>query len=113
MKAALITLLSGLIVGCVGPHAPAVAGGPKTMVAVEGPENSGVVNQSYVKSGYEVVHRNGQLLYCRSEPLTGSLIRSAVCRTNAQMKAAEQIRQHVVDELENAHGGECKLVKCQ
>jgi hypothetical protein len=112
MKAIAMALLPGFIAACAEVHAP-VIGGAETMVAAKEPQKAGVVNQSYVKSGYEVVHRNGQLLYCRSEPFTGSLFRSTVCRTDAQMQAAEQTRQHLVDQIESAHGGECKIVKCQ
>ena len=103
MRIIAIAILSAFIASCAGSPAPVVAGGPTTLAAV---------NRSYVKSGYQVVHRNGELLYCRSEAVTGSLFRSTVCHTEAQMQAAEEIRRHAVDEISNAHGGECTILKC-
>jgi hypothetical protein len=104
MKTIAIAVLSGLIAAC--------ATSPRAPVADQTARNSDVVNQSYLKNGYKVVHRNGQLLYCRSETVTGTLFRSTVCETDAQMKAAEQNRQNVVDELGKSHGGECTILKC-
>jgi hypothetical protein len=131
MKTTAIALLSGLMAACATQsHVPAgadalvdvkgngvarAAGGPviaAAAVGVQTAQGSDVVSQKYLKSGYRVVHENGQLLYCRSEAITGTLLRSTVCKTDAQLKAAEQMRQNVVDELGKPHGGECQILKC-
>jgi hypothetical protein len=104
MKSIAIALLSGFIGACTTPsHAP---------VAAQPALRADAVNQSYLKSGYKVAYRNGQMLYCRPEALTGTLFRTTVCKTDAEMKAAEQRRQNAVDELGKAHGGECTVMKC-
>jgi hypothetical protein len=41
-------------------------------VADHAADNSNVVDRSLVKHGYKAIHRNGQVLYCRSEVLTGT-----------------------------------------
>jgi hypothetical protein len=104
IKSIAIAVMSGLIAACSTPsHAP---------VPQQPARSTDVVNPSYPKNGYKVAYRNGQLLYCRSEALTGTLFRSTVCKTDAQMEAAEQRRQNAVDELGKAHGGECTILKC-
>ena len=117
MKAIAIALLSGLFSACAGPRAPVVsppasAAVARVPTAVQTASNLLAVNQSYLKRGYQAVQSNGEVLYCRSEALTGSLFRSTVCHTDAQMQAADQNRRRVVDEIENAHGGECTIMKC-
>ena len=125
MKTFAIAVLCGLSAACTtSPRAPVVATGANTMevnskgivaagapvgtaVADQTAWNSEIVNQSYVKNGYRVAHRNGQLLYCRSQATTGTFFRSTVCKTDAQMKAAEHIRQDVVDEISRSHVGVC------
>jgi hypothetical protein len=96
-----------------GTPARNVSVGADTAAPVVEQTDSEVANQNYVKSGYKVIHRNGQLLYCRSEAMTGSFFRSTVCKTDAEMAAAEQRRQNVVDELGKSHGGVCSIApKC-
>ena len=104
MKRFAIIALSGLIAACATPS--------RVPVAAQPVQSANVVNQSYLKSGYKVAYRDGQLLYCRPESFTGTLFRSTVCKTEAQMSAAEQRRQNAVDELGKAHGGECTILKC-
>jgi hypothetical protein len=93
--------------GAVTAGAPVGIATAAAPVADQTVRNSEIADQSYLKSGYRVAHRNGQLVYCRSEAITGTLFRSTVCKTNAEMKAAEQIRQNVADELGKPHGGVC------
>ena len=136
MKAIAIVVLSGLIAACASQHgAPVVAAGAhpgvdvksKGVVAASAPigttiaaapvadhsaENSGVINQSYIKSGYKAVRRNGQLLYCRSEVITGSLLPSTVCLTDAQMKATERNTQDMADQLNKSRSVDCRVYKC-
>jgi hypothetical protein len=104
MKTLAIAGLSGLIAACATSwRAPVVDQTART---------SEVVNQNYLKRGYQAVHRNGQLLYCRSETVSGTRFLSTVCETDAQLKAAEQTRQYGVDELRKSRSGVCTALKC-
>ena len=136
MKTIAMATLLGLIAGCTtSSHAPVVAARADTVAEVNSKDTVAarapvgiataaapianqtapkpeVVDQSYLKEGYRVAHRHGQLLYCRSEKITGTLFQSTVCKTDAEMKAAEQSRQNVADELGKPHGGVCTIAKC-
>lgn len=76
-------------------------------------DNSNVVDPSILKLGYKAVHRKGQLLYCRSQILTGTHFTNTVCSTAAQVHADERQRQGILDQLSKAHGMDCHAVKCQ
>src|SRR5579859_7241149 len=99
MKTITLVLLSVLVAACATQRrAPAIGADPSSKVAPAGavaagaPEgatttsaapaaaaqadNSSVVVQTAMKHGYKAVHRNGQLLYCRSEILTGTHFRN-------------------------------------
>jgi hypothetical protein len=91
-------------VAAATPAGLATAAAPLANQTAPKPE---VVDQGYLKKGYRVAHRNGQLLYCRSEAITGTLFRSTVCKTDAEMKAEEQYVQNVADVLGKPHGGVC------
>ena len=80
MQRIAILVLSALIAACAKPsHVPA---------AGEGTQNPNVV-QSYAKNGYRVVQRNGQVLYCRPQAITGTLF----CNT-ARFNNATDTRLH-------------------
>jgi hypothetical protein len=126
MRAIAIVILSGSLAACATqPNAPAAGTGLNSKVSPQGSvvatppvgttgapgdhpiDNANVVNQGYLKLGYKAVHVNGQLRYCRSEILTGTHLANTICLTDAQLKAAEQDRQAVVDQL-----GKAKSVQC-
>lgn len=71
-----------------------------------------VVNQNYVKRGYKPVRRNGEILYCRSETLTGTHFKNTVCLSAAQMATAERNNQESIDQLGKAGGVDCNVYKC-
>jgi len=136
MKSIAIVVLSGLTAACAtqpGTHVVAVGAAPSVEVKSGGAaassapvgttiaaarvadhpaENSDVINQSYIKSGYKAVRQNGQLLYCRSEVITGTLLPNTLCLTDAQMKAAEQGRQNMADQLNKSRSVDCRVYKC-
>jgi hypothetical protein len=136
MKTIAMAALLGLIAGCtMSSRAPVAAARADTIAEVNSKDTVAakapvgiataaapianqtapkpeVVDQSYLKQGYRVAHRNGQLLYCRSEAITGTLFRSTVCKTDAEMKVAEQYVQNVADVLGKSHGGVCTITKC-
>jgi hypothetical protein len=101
------TLVEVKSTGTTAARAPAGMATAAAPVANQTVRNSETVDLAYLKSGYRISHLNGQLLYCRSESVTGTLFRSTVCKTDAEMKAAEQTRQNVADELGKPHGGVC------
>jgi hypothetical protein len=130
MKTLAIVVLSGLIAACAtqqGAHVTTAGVEPKGPMAASTPvaasiavspvadhsaKNSDVINQSYIKSGYKAVHRNGELVYCRSEIITGTLLPNTVCLTDAQMKAAERNRQDLADQLGKSRSVDCRVYKC-
>jgi ABC-type phosphate transport system substrate-binding protein len=57
------------------------------------------VDQSLVKRGYRPRRRNGQLLYCRSETLTGTHFSNTVCLTEAQIKASDRNTESTLGEM--------------
>ena len=71
-----------------------------------------VVNQNYVKRGYKPVHRNGEILYCRSETLTGTHFKNTVCLSAAQMQHADRNNQESIDQMGKAGGVDCQVFKC-
>lgn len=75
-------------------------------------DDPNVVNQSYVKRGYKAVHRNGEMLYCRSETLTGTHFKNTVCLSDAQMQAADRNKQEAIDQMGKAGGVDCRVYKC-
>jgi len=54
-------------------------------------------------TGYRLVSKNGQELYCRKEQATGSLTRSReLCITSAEMEARTHHDQAMIQDLRNA-----------
>jgi len=62
-------------------------------------------NAELVKQGYRVITRGRQLLYCRSQKQTGSLISSTVCLTEDQLRTLEQNTKQSKDLLSQPRGG--------
>jgi hypothetical protein len=62
-------------------------------------------NAELVKQGYRVMKRGRQLVYCRSQNQTGSLISSTVCLTEDQVRMLEQNTQQSKDLLSQPRGG--------
>ena len=75
-------------------------------------DSSNGPDPNILKHGYKAVHRNGQLLYCRSEILTGTHFKNTVCLTEAQVTASEREKQDVVDQLGKAGGVDCRVARC-
>jgi hypothetical protein len=136
MKTIGLLLLSVSIAACATQQRPPTAGvvpsattAPTDAVAASAPAgttptsaapvadhptgSSNVADPNILKHGYKAVHRNGQLLYCRSQILTGTHFQNTICLTEAQLNAAERERQEVVDQLGKAGGVDCHVYKCQ
>jgi hypothetical protein len=72
------------------PATPAAANNaPAAAPAVAGAA-AGKVDANLVKQGYSVLRRGDQILYCRSEVITGQRIGSRVCLTAAQLQTEKQ-----------------------
>ena len=100
--------------GAATASAPAGATPTSAALVADHPaDKSNVVDPSILKHGYKPVHRNGQLLYCRSQILTGTHFQNTVCLTEAQVNASERERQDVLDQLAKSGGVDCHVYKCQ
>lgn len=66
---------------------PAIA--PGTASAGAAPP-AGAVDASLVKAGYSVMKRNGEVLYCRNEVITGQRIGTRICLSAAQIQTEKQ-----------------------
>jgi hypothetical protein len=76
------------------PQTPAAAGNAPALVPGTAPPAAatpaGVVDASLVKSGYSVMRRHGEVLYCRNEVITGQRIGTRICLTAGQIQDEKQ-----------------------
>jgi hypothetical protein len=77
-----------------------------------GGEDGSAVNVSLVKEGYRAQLRQGQVFYCRSEPVTGTMFHSKVCRTRAQIESLKRATQTNSDELSQQRRVYCVGPEC-
>ena len=71
------------------------------------------VNAQLVKQGYRPVKRGEQLVYCREQTQTGSLIAATVCLTESQVRTLEQNAQRSRDRMIQPSGGRnCPRADC-
>jgi hypothetical protein len=134
MRTVTLVLLSILIAACAAPPRASTPGaGPASNAAPEGtvvasapagttptpaaavadhPSDPDVPDPNILKYGYRAVHQKGQLLYCRSQILTGTHFRNTICLTEAQVKASERGKQEALDQLGKAGGVDCRVYKC-
>jgi hypothetical protein len=141
MRTITLVLLSILIAACAArQRAPTTGAGPASNAAPEGtvlasapagttptpagttptpaapvadhPSDPNVPDPNILKHGYKAVHQKGQLLYCRSQILTGTHFQNTVCLTEAQVKASEHGKQEALDQLGKAGGADCRVYKC-
>jgi hypothetical protein len=87
-----------------GNNAPATAPAPAVAPADK-------VDASLVKAGYSPLIRQGQVLYCRNEIITGQRIATRVCLTAAQLQGEQQNVREAKDLLNhpsyNCQGASC------
>jgi hypothetical protein len=93
---------------------PTLAGATPTPAApvADHPSDPNVPDPNILKHGYKAVHQHGQLLYCRSQILTGTHFQNTVCLTEAQVRASEHGKQEALDQLGKAGGADCRVYKC-
>src|SRR5262249_46012793 len=91
-----MTAVSGATTGTATPAAGAGAG----------------VDATLVKEGYRVVRRHDQILYCRSQSVTGSLFASTVCLNASEIASQKRDLQQSKDVLNQAHATQCVGPEC-
>jgi hypothetical protein len=70
------------------------------------------IDQSLLERGYRPRRLKGQLLYCRSQTLTGTHFSNTVCLTEAQIKANDQNTQSELDTMSRAGRAVCPNNSC-
>jgi 3-oxoacyl-ACP reductase-like protein len=68
---------------------PAAAGTPTAAAAANAPA-AGDVDPALVKEGYRVVRRQGKVLYCQTQTVTGTKFGSTTCATAEQIHESER-----------------------
>ena len=87
--------------------APAVSG-----AAASTSEAKAGVDVELVKEGYRVERRHDQILYCRSQSVTGTLFASTVCLTASQIASQRRELQQSKDLLNQGHATTCVGPEC-
>jgi hypothetical protein len=65
-----------------------------------------------VKRGFRPVQRQGQLLYCRTQIITGTHFSNKVCLTQAQIMAIDENTKKNLDTINRAGRAACPLESC-
>jgi hypothetical protein len=118
-----VLLCAALGVSCSGvpmrgpaPAAAPVAGAGSTATTDKGAAATrrapALVNASLVSQGYRVVKRGDQLLYCRSQSVTGTAFLSTVCKTESQIRDQGDAVQQYRDTLNQPHIATCVTAGC-
>lgn len=93
------------------PDAPATAASSAAPPASTAAAATGV-DASLVKEGYRVVRRHDQILYCRSQSVTGTLFASTVCLTSSQIASQKRDVQQSKDLLNQGRATQCVGPEC-
>jgi len=118
-----VLLCAALGVSCsdVPTRGPAAAAAPVARAQTTATTDEGaaatrrapaVINASLVSQGYRVVKRADQLLYCRSQSVTGTAFLSTVCKTESQIRDQGAAVQQYRDTLNQPHIAPCVTVGC-
>jgi hypothetical protein len=82
------------VVAAAPPQPAAIASGAANDAPATAPAQTAAsaekVDPNLVKAGYSVVRRNDQILYCRTEVITGQRIGTRICLTAAQIQSEKQ-----------------------
>jgi hypothetical protein len=65
------------------------------------------VDPSLIKEGYRVVKRQNNVLYCRTESVTGTAFKSTVCLTAEQIQRQKRALQDTKNELNKLRASGC------
>jgi hypothetical protein len=105
MKSLVLLFASGLVVACAGtPTAgsPPTATNPQTSQPITA-ANSKLSPEKIAylqRNGYQLVNRDGEPVYCRTEKKLGShLARETICMTEHEIETLRDTTQHGLDEM--------------
>jgi hypothetical protein len=71
-----------------------------------------VVNARLVRQGYQVMRRGGQLVYCRTESVTGTMLSKTTCLTELEVKQQAETAQQSRDALHQPLTPKCLGAVC-
>jgi hypothetical protein len=92
IKAIVLVIAATLAEACSSsPRTTDTQSRPQTLAATSGAPAAGGapagdVDASLVKQGYSVLRRHDEVLYCRTEIITGNRISTRICLTAAQIQ---------------------------
>jgi hypothetical protein len=89
IKQIALVVLATLAAACSSTPATSPTIAPRTASAAAAAPAS-VVDASLVKAGYSVMRRDGEVLYCRNEVITGQRIGTRICLSAAQIQDEKQ-----------------------
>ena len=69
-------------------------------------------NQDLIKRGYRLKRINGELLYCKTQVLTGTHFTNTLCLTEARLKALDLDTQSSKDRMGRQTQAPCPLAAC-
>jgi hypothetical protein len=78
---------------------PAMAAAPAATAAAPG-DSTVVPNKDLINRGFHLTQVKGQPMYCRSQPITGSNLRTTVCKSEAQLVFEQQQAQDLTNHLQ-------------
>jgi hypothetical protein len=94
------------------PMAAAAANNAAATAPAQAAASAEKVDANLVKAGYSVMRRHDQVLYCRTEVITGQRIGARVCLSAAQIQTEKQEVTKARDMLNqpnyNCLGNSCK-----
>jgi hypothetical protein len=114
-------LCAPLAVGCAHHYPEHAAPAAESLVratqlpapgSAVGAQDGSAVTVSLVREGYRAQMREGQVFYCRSEPVTGTMFHTKVCRTEAQIEALKRATRANSDELSQQRQARCGGPEC-
>jgi hypothetical protein len=86
------------------PTTPTTPATPATAATGAPPAASAVPNKDLLSHGYRMTTIKGQVVYCRSESVTGSAFKNSVCLTEEQIRAQQKDVDSV---LRQTQGTDC------
>lgn len=113
--------LALLVASCAAPptKTPAASVAPRAQpqgvnaagAAADG-AGAAVVNARLVRQGYQVTRRGGQVVYCRTESATGTMLSKTVCLTELEVKQQAETAQQSRDTLHQPLTPKCLGAVC-
>ena len=94
---------------------PTMAAAPPATAAAPG-DSTVVPNKDLINRGFHLTQVKGQPMYCRSQPITGSNLRTTVCKSEAQLvfeqQQAQDLTNHIQGESCTDSNGNNHMTSC-